>query len=155
LRRCITQTFDRVLRKTHTHFKVFLSFIKTGIIPSGTTKGFKTLNSSNSSTKRALKPAPQYKIPRACLLPESSSFPPKHSTKPFVTYKNKSPPTNANNPPTPAFKFAAAALLVEEATRDVVLPVFPDVAEPVAAALLLAGEAPVAVPEGDEASTVR
>jgi hypothetical protein len=54
-------------------------------------------------------------------------------------------------------------LLVEEATPEVLLPVFPDVplgagvsfAEPVAAALLLAGEAPVAVPEGEEASTVR
>jgi hypothetical protein len=54
-------------------------------------------------------------------------------------------------------------LLVEEATPDVLLPVFSDVplgagvsfAEPVAAALLLAGEAPVAVPEGEEASTVR
>jgi hypothetical protein len=54
-------------------------------------------------------------------------------------------------------------LLVEEATPEVLLPVFPDVplgagvslAESVAAALLLAGEAPVAVPEGEEASTVR
>jgi hypothetical protein len=54
-------------------------------------------------------------------------------------------------------------LLVEEATPEVLLPVFPDVpfgvgvsfAEPVAAALLLAGKAPVAVPEGEEASTVR
>jgi hypothetical protein len=54
-------------------------------------------------------------------------------------------------------------LLVEEATPDVLLPVFPDVAlgagvsfaELVAAALLLAGEDPAAVPEGEEASTVR
>ena len=54
-------------------------------------------------------------------------------------------------------------MLVEEATPDVLLPVFSDVAlgagvpfaELVAAALLLAGEAPVAVPEGAEASTVR
>jgi hypothetical protein len=113
------------------------------------------LNSSNSCTKHWLKPAHQQKITRACLYLKVAHFPLNNPTKPFVTYRNKSPPTNANNPPRPASKLAAAALLVEEATPDVLLPVSLDVAEPVAAALLLAGEAPVAVPHGDEASTVR